>query len=40
MSLIAGTYVTIMVDREVSPFGYFLTVGEQDVFAALYGADT
>ncbi|MGN9166964.1 RNA-binding protein [Paenibacillus polymyxa] len=31
MSLIAGTYVTIMVDREVSPFGYFLTVGEQDV---------
>ncbi|MDO7905504.1 S1-like domain-containing RNA-binding protein [Paenibacillus sp. JX-17] len=31
MSLIAGTYVTLPVAREVSPFGYFLSSGDQDV---------
>ncbi|CAM2834177.1 S1-like domain-containing RNA-binding protein [Paenibacillus sediminis] len=31
MSLIAGTIVSLKVAREVSPYGYFLTTGEQDV---------
>lgn len=31
MSLIAGTVVSLPVDREVSPFGYFLTTGSEDV---------
>jgi len=31
MSLIAGTIVTLKVAREVSPYGYFLTAGDQDV---------
>ncbi|WP_379136326.1 S1 RNA-binding domain-containing protein [Paenibacillus sp. sgz500958] len=31
MSLIAGTVVTLKVAREVSPYGYFLTAGDQDV---------
>ncbi|MNW25203.1 hypothetical protein D3C74_19410 [compost metagenome] len=31
MMLTAGTYANIMVDREVSPYGYFLSVGAQDV---------
>ncbi|WP_342565032.1 S1-like domain-containing RNA-binding protein [Paenibacillus sp. FSL R7-0345] len=31
MSLIAGTIVTLEVLREVSPYGYFLGAGDQDV---------
>ncbi|MGW7158180.1 CvfB family protein [Paenibacillus taichungensis] len=31
MSLIAGTVVNLPVSREVSPFGYFLTTGSEDV---------
>lgn len=31
MSLIAGTIVTLKVAREVSPYGFFLTAGDQDV---------
>lgn len=31
MSLIAGTIVTLKVSREVSPYGFFLTAGDQDV---------
>ncbi|WP_410512223.1 S1-like domain-containing RNA-binding protein [Paenibacillus sp. BR2-3] len=31
MSLIAGTIVTLKVAREVSPYGYFLSAGDQDV---------
>lgn len=31
MSLIAGTVVSLTVDREVSPYGYFLSFGTQDV---------
>lgn len=31
MSLIAGTVVTLPVAREVSPYGYFLTTGSEDV---------
>ncbi|WP_068782175.1 S1 RNA-binding domain-containing protein [Paenibacillus sp. GM2] len=31
MSLIAGTVVSLPVDREVSPFGYFLKSGDRDV---------
>lgn len=31
MSLIAGTIVTLQVDREVSPYGFFLNAGDQDV---------
>lgn len=31
MSLIAGTIVSLPVDREVSPYGYFLSGGTQDV---------
>lgn len=31
MSLIAGTTVTLEVAREVSPYGYFLSAGDQDV---------
>lgn len=31
MSLVAGTVVNLMVEREVSPYGYFLSTGEQDV---------
>lgn len=31
MSLIAGTVVSLPVSREVSPFGYFLTTGSEDV---------
>lgn len=31
MSLIAGTIVLLPVDREVSPYGYFLTDGDRDV---------
>lgn len=31
MSLVAGTIVTLPVDREVSPYGYFLSGGTQDV---------
>ncbi|KAA9005425.1 RNA-binding protein [Paenibacillus spiritus] len=31
MSLIAGTTVTLDVAREVSPYGYFLSAGDQDV---------
>ncbi|WP_211745532.1 S1-like domain-containing RNA-binding protein [Paenibacillus sp. Marseille-Q4541] len=31
MSLIAGTVVTLPVSREVSPYGYFLTTGSEDV---------
>ncbi|MUG45161.1 S1 RNA-binding domain-containing protein [Paenibacillus woosongensis] len=31
MSLIAGTIVSLPIDREVSPYGYFLTNGMQDV---------
>ncbi|MFB5266116.1 S1 RNA-binding domain-containing protein [Paenibacillus enshidis] len=31
MNLIAGTMINIMVDREVSPYGYFLSYGDQDV---------
>lgn len=31
MSLIAGTTVQLPIDREVSPYGFFLTNGEQDV---------
>ncbi|HEY4390591.1 MAG TPA: S1-like domain-containing RNA-binding protein [Paenibacillus sp.] len=31
MSLIAGTILTHPIDREVSPFGYFLKVGDRDV---------
>ncbi|MFD2612679.1 CvfB family protein [Paenibacillus gansuensis] len=34
MSLTAGTIVELTVDREVSPFGYFLTDGEEDVLLA------
>ncbi|OMD21219.1 RNA-binding protein [Paenibacillus odorifer] len=31
MSLIAGTTVTLHVEREVSPYGFFLNAGDQDV---------
>lgn len=31
MSLIAGTVVSLPVSREVSPFGFFLTTGSEDV---------
>lgn len=31
MSLIAGTVVTLPVSREVSPYGYFLSTGSEDV---------
>lgn len=31
MSLIAGTIVTLEVVREVSPYGFFLSAGDQDV---------
>lgn len=31
MSLIAGTIVSLPIDREVSPYGYFLSGGTQDV---------
>lgn len=31
MSFVAGTMVTLPIDREVSPFGYFLSGGTQDV---------
>ncbi|UPK42371.1 CvfB family protein [Paenibacillus pabuli] len=31
MTLIAGTVVNLPVSREVSPFGYFLTTGSEDV---------
>ncbi|WP_059052046.1 CvfB family protein [Paenibacillus senegalimassiliensis] len=31
MSLIAGTVVQLPIDREVSPYGYFLSAGDQDV---------
>lgn len=31
MSLIAGTTVTLTVMREVSPYGYFLSAGDEDV---------
>lgn len=31
MSLIAGTVVQLPIDREVSPYGYFLNAGDQDV---------
>ncbi|MBA9085125.1 hypothetical protein FHR92_001589 [Fontibacillus solani] len=31
MSLVAGTFVTLPIDREMSPFGYFLSGGTQDV---------
>ncbi|MDQ0090264.1 putative RNA-binding protein (virulence factor B family) [Paenibacillus anaericanus] len=31
MSLIAGTMVSLPIDREVSPYGYFLSGGTQDV---------
>lgn len=31
MSLIAGTIVTLQVVREVSPYGFFLSAGDQDV---------
>ncbi|AIQ11992.1 CvfB family protein [Paenibacillus durus] len=31
MSLIAGSVVTLEVAREVSPYGYFLSAGDQDV---------
>ncbi|UQZ35599.1 RNA-binding protein [Paenibacillus sp. PK3_47] len=31
MSLIAGTTVTLEVMREVSPYGYFLSAGDEDV---------
>lgn len=31
MSLVAGTIVTLPIDREVSPYGYFLSGGTQDV---------
>lgn len=31
MSLIAGTIVSLPIDREVSPYGYFLSGGSQDV---------
>ncbi|SDE81160.1 hypothetical protein SAMN04488542_102220 [Fontibacillus panacisegetis] len=31
MSLVAGTIVTLPIDREVSPFGYFLSGGTQDI---------
>lgn len=31
MSLIAGTIVTLQVVREVSPYGFFLNAGDQDV---------
>ncbi|MBP2115181.1 CvfB family protein [Paenibacillus silagei] len=31
MSLIAGTTVTLEVMREVSPYGYFLSAGDQDI---------
>ncbi|AHV96437.1 CvfB family protein [Paenibacillus sabinae] len=31
MSLIAGTVMTLEVAREVSPYGYFLNAGDQDV---------
>lgn len=31
MSLIAGTIMTLEVAREVSPYGYFLNAGDQDV---------
>lgn len=31
MSLVAGTIVSLPIDREVSPYGYFLSAGGQDV---------
>ncbi|MEF3354325.1 S1-like domain-containing RNA-binding protein [Paenibacillus sp. GYB006] len=31
MSLVAGTVVTLPVSREVSPYGYFLSTGSEDV---------
>ena len=31
MSLVAGTLITLPIDREVSPYGYFLSGGTQDV---------
>ncbi|WP_178022007.1 S1 RNA-binding domain-containing protein [uncultured Paenibacillus sp.] len=31
MSLVAGTIVALPIDREVSPYGYFLSAGGQDV---------
>lgn len=31
MTLTAGTITRLQVAREVSPYGYFLTDGEQDV---------
>lgn len=31
MSLIAGTIVSLPIDREVSPYGFFLTNGSEDV---------
>lgn len=31
MSLIAGTTVRLHVEREVSPYGFFLNAGDQDV---------
>lgn len=31
MILIAGTVVQLPIDREVSPYGYFLSAGDQDV---------
>lgn len=31
MSLIAGTIMTLEIAREVSPYGYFLNAGDQDV---------
>ncbi|USB34411.1 S1-like domain-containing RNA-binding protein [Paenibacillus sp. YPG26] len=31
MSLIAGTIVSLMIDREVSPYGFFLSYGSEDV---------
>ena len=31
MSLIAGTTVTLKVEREVSPYGFFLNAGDQNV---------